>query len=279
MNAPRKNKQHKGNARSNPLHEAVEGRDAPVMSIVADAIKHREVVLAYQPIMQAKAPFDTAFYEGFVRVLDATGRIIPARQFMAEVEATELGRQLDCIALEQGLRVLQRNLSQRLSINMSARSIGYAEWSRVLDRFLRKDAALGERLMLEIDSDSAMHMPELVVDFMDRLQPMGIAFALDNFGRGATIMRHFRDFFFDAVKIDGQFVQNAAVDHDNAATIRSLVAIAREFEMLVIANNVERLEDAEFLAQNGVDCLQGQLFGAASVTPPWLETKTTRKSA
>ena len=133
--------------------------------------------------------------------------------------------------------------------------------------------------MLEIDADSAMQMPELVVDFMDRQQPKGIAFALDNFGRGATNIRNLCDFFFDAVKIDGQFVRNVADDADNAAAVRSLVAIAREFEMLIIANNVERLEDAEFLAQNSVDCLQGRLFGAPTINPPWSDKQDERKRA
>lgn len=279
MNGPGKHKQRKGTPRSNPLNVAIESRDRPILDVVAQAIKHREVVLAYQPIMQARDPFGTAFHEGFLRLLDDTGRIIPAKEFFDQVEATDLGRQLDCIALEHGLRVLQRNPTQRLSINMSARSIGYSEFNRILARYLKQDAAIGERLMLEIDSESAMKMPELMIDFMDRMQPKGIAFALDNFGRGAMILRHMQDFFFDAVKIEGQFVRNAADNPENAAVIKSLIAIARQFEMLVIANNVERIEDAEFLARNGVDCLQGQLFGAASIHPPWSETKSARKRA
>jgi len=66
-----------------------------------------------------------------------------------------------------------------LAINMSARSIGYSRWNRTLDRWLKKDATIAERLILEITEHSAMQILEIVVDFIDSLQLEGIAFALD----------------------------------------------------------------------------------------------------
>lgn len=253
----------------NPLNAAVAGRDRQVVDMVAAAVRHNNCLLAFQPVMQARAPRGVAFYEGMIRVLDATGRVIPARDFMGAVEETELGRELDCAALEIGLRTLARNPSLRLSINMSARSIGYRRWMRILDRCLGRDATLGERLILEISEPSAMTVPELVIDFMDRLQGRGIAFALDDFGAGATAVRHFREFFFDAVKIDGQFVRGIRINPDNQALVGALIGIARQFDMLTVAESVETREDAEYLVAAGVDCLQGYLFGAPSVRPPW----------
>jgi EAL domain-containing protein (putative c-di-GMP-specific phosphodiesterase class I) len=60
------------------------------------------------------------FYEGLIRVLDDTGRIIPARDFMGNVEERDLGRRIDCAALVTGLRTLKSNPGLRLAINMSA---------------------------------------------------------------------------------------------------------------------------------------------------------------
>ena len=159
----------------NPLNAAVASRDLSTVQMATEAVKHKQCKLAFQPVMQANAPHGVAFYEGFIRVLDETGRVIPAREFMPEVENTPIGRELDCVALEMGLRTLTRNPGIRLSVNMSARSIGYARWSRILERFMKNDPALGERLILEISESSAMQVPELVVDFMDRLQARGIA--------------------------------------------------------------------------------------------------------
>ncbi|MEX0305796.1 MAG: EAL domain-containing protein [Ruegeria sp.] len=252
-----------------PLSAAVTSRDQSVVQMATEAVKHKQCRLAFQPVMQVHPPQGIAFYEGFIRVLDETGRVIPAREFMPQVENTPIGRDLDCVALEMGLRTLIRNPGIRLSINMSARSIGYNPWSRVLDRFLNKDASLGERLILEISEGSAMQVPELVVDFMDRQQARGIAFALDDFGACNFSFRHFREFLFDAAKIDGQFVRGISSSPDNQALVRALIAVAREFEILVTAESVETVNDANFLIANGVDCLQGFLYGAPSVTPLW----------
>ncbi|MBK0327665.1 EAL domain-containing protein [Rhodobacteraceae bacterium F11138] len=253
-----------------PLEAAVGLRDGSTMEMVEQAVRHRQTMLAYQPVMQAQPPHQTAFFEGLIRVLDSTGRVVPARDFMPMMETTELGREIDCLTLETGLQTLVENPSVRLSLNMSARSIGYKRWMRILDRHLNKDATLGERLMLEISEASAMTVPELVIDFMDRLQDRSIGFALDDFGGGMTAFRYLKDFFFDAVKIDGQFVRGIHADADNQSVARALIAVAKQFDMLIIANQVETVEDAEFLVANGVDCLQGYLFGAPTVRPPWI---------
>ena len=257
----------------NPLNAAVAGRDASTLDMVSQAIRHGQTMLAFQPVMQARPPHKAAYFEGLIRVLDDTGRVIPAKDFMPQVENTELGRELDCNALDMGLRNLSRNPSIRISVNMSARSIGYKRWMRVLERHLKKDRSLGERLILEISEDSAMTVPELVADFMDRMQTFGVTFALDDFGAGKTCIHQFRDFFFDAVKIDGTFVRGLSDSPDNRMVVGALIAVARQFEMLTIAESVETKQDAELLVHLGVDCLQGYLFGAPSVRPPWLPEK------
>lgn len=262
-----------------PLNIAVSGRDKATLNMVQQAVEHRQTMLAFQPIMQANSIRQVAFYEGLIRVLDDTGRVIPAREFMPVVENTELGREIDCVALEMGLRTLVRNPNVRLSINMSARSIGYQRWMRILDRLLKKDASLGGRLILEITESSAMMVPELVIDFMKQLHGRGIAFALDDFGAGYTAFRYFRDFYFDAVKIDGQFVRGIHDNPDNQVLTQALIAIARQFDMLTVAESVETAQDAEYLISIGVDCLQGYLFGAPTIRPPWIPAKSSQQVA
>lgn len=253
-----------------PLDYAVSVRDRETMKMVAAAIRHRQVLLAFQPVMQARVIEKVAFYEGLIRVLDETGRVIPAGAFMGAIENTELGRQLDALALNLGMKALNDNPGLRLSINMSARSIGYKEWNNTLERWLRRNDLLAERLVLEITESSAMMVPELVSDFMDRLQVRGICFAMDDFGAGYTALRYFKDFFFDIIKIDRQFIQNIANDTDNQAMTSALVSIARHFDMITVAEFVENQADADVLIQLGVDCLQGHHFGAATTRPHWL---------
>lgn len=260
----------------NPLNYAVTRRDAEVLSMVEDAIRHRQVMLAYQPVMRASAQTKVAFYEGLIRVLDATGRVIPAREFVSEVENCELGRELDVLTLRMGLQALRHNPGLRLSLNMSARSIGYQSWHKTLMRVLKQDETVGERLILEITEDSAMLVPELVVGLMDELQPLGICFALDNYGAGHTAIRYFKDFFFDILKVDGQFVSGIAQNPDNRAITAALLSVAGHFDMLTVAQGVEQAEDAALLSEMGVDCLQGYFFGAPTVQPAWLRSAKSK---
>lgn len=253
-----------------PLNFAVSSRDQQTIDMVAAAIRHKQVLLAYQPVMQARDHGKVAFYEGLIRLLDETGRVIPAGDFMDKIENSELGRELDTLALNKGLRALHENPDLRLSINMSARSIGYKPWNRALDRWLRQNELIGERLILEITESSAMMVPELVIDFMDRLQMQGICFAMDDFGAGYTALRYFKEFCFDLIKIDGQFIQGISGDPDNQVMTAALIAIAKQFDMLTVAEFVENKEDAETLTRLGVDCLQGYHFAAATTRPGWM---------
>lgn len=261
-----------------PLAFAVAERDRSTISMVRDALNARNVLLAYQPVMQTNRPDRPAFYEGLIRVLDDTGRVIPAKDFIETVETTELGRRIDCAALDLGLSALKQDASLRLSINMSARSISYAEWKQVLRRGLRGDPTIGERLILEITESSAMLMPDLVAVFMNELQGQGISFALDDFGAGYTAFRHFKDFYFDILKIDGQFITGIATDPDNQVLTAAMMSIARHFEMFTVAECVETAQDAQFLAQIGIDCMQGYYYGAPTTMPPWKAPAQQRRA-
>jgi EAL domain-containing protein (putative c-di-GMP-specific phosphodiesterase class I) len=260
-----------GNA--SPLGVAISQGDAQTMAMVAEAIRARRLRLAYQPVVTSRDPNRIAFHEGLIRVLEPNGRIIPAKDFMDAVEAHEIGREIDCAALEYGMLTLAKNPGLRISINMSARSIGYPRWMKTLKKGLDLGATVGERLILEITESSAMMVPELVLNFMDDLQSKGVAFALDDFGAGYTAIRYFKDFMFDILKIDGQFIRNIHRDPDNQALTRALLSIGKHFEMFTVAESVETPEEAECLRKLGVDCQQGYLYGHPTVKPKWLEAE------
>lgn len=267
-----------GGADANPLAFVVSEQDKQTMLMVQEALQKGRVRLAFQPVVLAADPGRTAFWEALVRVLDDKGRVIPAKDFMGAVETQELGRMIDCAALELGLQTLARHSDVRISVNMSARSIGYPRWMRTLKKGLQLSPTVGERLILEITESSAMLVPEIVTAFMDDLQREGIAFALDDFGAGFTAFRYFKDFFFDIIKIDGQFIRNIHRDPDNQVLTRALLSIARQFEMFAVAESVETAEEAAFLQSIGMDCLQGYLFGAPSLRPAFLPQEASRRA-
>ncbi len=172
-----------------------------------------------------------------------------------------MGRQIDCVTLDLALKMLIANQNLRLSVNLSARSIGDGEWRRILDRGLLHQAFPGDRLIFEISESSAMLLPENVIRFMTEMQPRGVAFALDGFGAGFTAFRHLKDFFFDLVKIDKSFIRGIDKNVDNQVLAEALITVARQFEMFTIADGVETAQEAAFLEELGVDCLQGYYYG------------------
>ena len=262
-----------------PFANAVARQKTGAIALVKHALLGGRATLAFQPVMAALNPRKTVFYEGLIRVPDENGRIIPARDFMPHVEETELGRQVDCAALEIGLHHLSLAPDLRISINLSARSIGYGKWNDILGRSLRRDPDIGNRLILEITESSTILLPDLVLSFMKDLRKRGITFALDDFGAGTTSFRYLRDFNFDIVKIDEQFVRIVATDPDNQVLIQALISIAEHFGMHTVAEAVENIIDSNWLAAHGIDCLQGYYWGAPTMTPPWIQPQNSDMSS
>lgn len=261
---------------ASPLGVAISENDRQTLSMVREALDRKLVKLAFQPVVLARDANRVAFYEALIRLTDAQGRIIPARDFMDAVEAQEMGREIDCAALEAGIDTLARNPGLRIAVNMSARSIGYPRFQRVLDQGLARHPGVAERLILEITEDSAMLVPEICQAFMDDLHRRGVAFSLDDFGSGPTIIRYFKDFFFDMVKVDGQFVRNLHADIGTQTVAAALIGVAKQFDMFTVAEAVETEAEAAVLRAMGVDCLQGYLYGAPTVKPFWLRDDARR---
>ncbi|MEM6608745.1 MAG: EAL domain-containing protein [Pseudomonadota bacterium] len=254
---------------ASPLDVAVHHRKTTAIDLVRVALDTGRAKLAFQPVISTHGGGRVSFYEGLIRMIDPQDRVIPASDFVDKVEDLELGRTIDCRALSLGLRALKHNPGLRLSVNMSARSIGYPKWMAILQKHIRNHPDAVERLILEITESSAITMPELVQSFMNELQSCGVTFALDDFGAGFTAFRHLRDFSFDIVKFDGQFIHGVHANADNQVLLGALVSVAHHFDMLSVAESVETPEDAEWLRRAGVDCLQGYLYGAPQINPTW----------
>ena len=261
--------------RTSPIDFTVDRQSALTIATVEDAVRRGDGLLAYQPVVQSYRPDRPAFYEGLIRIVDVTGRLIPLRDFMPHVETTELGRQIDCLALSLGLQTLTQEPAVTLSVNMSARSIGHEDWARTLADGLRNRESIAERLILEVTESSAMDLPDEVRTFMHDLQGRGVSFALDDFGAGYTSFRYLQDFCFDMIKIDGRFIRGIAEERDNQVLTRALQSIAHHFDMFTVAESVETAEDAAFLIEMGLDCLQGYYFGAPTIVPPWRSPGST----
>lgn len=255
--------------KASPLDMAIKDQDRKTLDMVRDSLRRGDAILAFQPVVLASDQSRVAFYEGLIRVRDETGRIIPAKEFIHVAESDEIGRMIDSLSVKLGLAALSAAPGIRLSLNMSARSIGYAAWNNALQEGIDSDPTVAERLILEISEESINVMPDVVAAFMDDMQIKGVSFAIDDFGAGYTALTNLRDYFFDAVKIDGSFIDGIATNIDNQALVRALIAVALNFEMFTVAEKVSNESDAAFLADIGIDCLQGYHFGVPTIREPW----------
>lgn len=254
-------------ALASPLDAAISAQDRETLALVDSALKARRMRLAFQPVVYAADPSVIGFFEGYIRLLNLRDQVIPARDFMAAVEQRELGREIDCAALRMGLMALQRNPQIRVSVNMSARSVGYQPWVTILRKALRESPRLGYNLILEINEASALQVPDVLKPFMSEMRDHGIVFALDDFGAGMTSLRLLRELRFEIAKIDGVLVREVDRLPDQQALVRAAIAMAQEMGMYVVAEEVETEAEANWLREAGVGCLQGYLFGAPTVTP------------
>ncbi|MGB3554840.1 MAG: EAL domain-containing protein [Jannaschia sp.] len=244
------------------------GTGTDILGTVRTALDSGDVMLAYQPVVDT-ATGRAAFHEGLIRIVDRRGQILPAGLFMDMVERLTLGRDIDCAALRCGLDTLARHPDLRLSVNLSVLTIGHGPWMDTLEEGIARNQTVAERLIVEITEGAAMRSPIRVRNFMEDLQDRGISFAMDDFGAGQTSLRHLRDLPFDILKIDGGFVSGCDTDPGNRVILRALVDIARQFDMLTVAEAVETEGESRFLASIGIDCWQGYHHGRPETMPSW----------
>jgi EAL domain-containing protein (putative c-di-GMP-specific phosphodiesterase class I) len=100
---------------------------------------------------------------------------------------------------------------------------------------------------------------------------MGVTVAIDDFGAGFTSFRNLQMLHVDVVKIDGSYVKDLSASPENQVFVRTLVGLAKNFDMKVVAEWVGSDEDAALLESFGVDYFQGFHFGEPELQPGWDE--------
>jgi len=123
------------------------------------------------------------------------------------------------------------------------------------------DAGLNPRLLqLEITETILMHDLQETVATVNRLKDAGISLAMDDFGTGYSSLSYLQRFPLDVLKIDRSFVSDLEVNKDNAVICNTIIAMAHNLGLRVIAEGVENVAQLEYLREQGCDQIQGFYF-------------------
>lgn len=231
------------------------------------ALNDKRIRIAYQPIVDATTGYPM-MYECLVRLEQTDGAIVAAGHFVPVAEKLGLIGLIDYRVMELAVQTLRERPDVKLSLNVSGRTTGDRLWRETLAAYLENDKDLAERLVIEITETVAIHEVSELSEFVATFRSLGCQIAIDDFGAGYTSFRNLKMLDVDLVKIDGSFVIDLATNPDNQFFVRTLVDLARNFNLPTVAEWVSNEEEVEMLRNMGVEYLQGFFLGEPRMTLP-----------
>ncbi len=148
----------------------------------------------------------------------------------------------------------------RAAVNLSARQFQLRDLIDTVAQVLEETRLDPQFLQLEITEGVAMQDPEFTTTMLRELRQMGVEIALDDFGTGHSSLSYLKRFPINVVKIDKSFVHDLTVDPDDAAIASTMIVMAHNLKLKVIAEGVETEDQLAFLKERQCDEMQGYLF-------------------
>jgi len=217
--------------------------------------------LVLQPMVDSRTG-EPRIYECLLRMKREDSEMVSAGQFIELAEQLGLSRYIDKSALEMAVALLKQHPDLTLSVNVSSLTANEPDWMASLRSLTGEDRSITSRLIVEITETSVIVDMDSMKTFVDTLRELGCRIAIDDFGAGYTSFKNLKALKVDMVKIDGAFVRDLAADQTDQAFIRTMVDIARTFNMETVAEWVGDETTVRLLTEAGVDYLQGYHFGA-----------------
>ncbi len=258
-----------GGDRIDVFKPAMRARKSDRLSLESDlrrAIERDEITILYQPIVRlddrAVAGFEALARWNHPRL----GRLSPI-EFISIAEETGLIVELGLFVLERTARQLstwQRTLRPRdslfASVNVSSRQLLRHDLIQDLRTVLARTPLTRGSLKLELTESVVMENPEHAAQMLQRIRELGAGLALDDFGTGYSSLAYLQRFPFDTIKIDQSFVRTTSKG-TRPVILRSIIALAHDLGMDVVAEGAETDSDAVELYQLGCEYAQGFVFG------------------
>jgi diguanylate cyclase (GGDEF)-like protein len=185
----------------------------------------------------------------FIPLAEDTGMIVPIGEWVLRTACTQSKSWQ-----EAGFASLS------LAVNLSARQFQQQNLAEVVVRILQETGLNPHNLELELTESSIMKNAESAVRTLGELKAMGVKIAIDDFGTGYSSLGYLKRLPIDILKIDRSFVSDVTTDPDDAALVMTIITLAHNLRLKVVAEGVDTEEQLSFLHLLRCDEWQGYLF-------------------
>jgi len=264
-------------------HDKYSPEQLSLMGELRPAIRKGELALFYQPKMDLKTGRIAAL-EALIRwrhprrgTLGPSAFLLPAEQTGLIVPLTEWVLQE---ALQQSRRFCCKGLSLRMAVNVSARNLN-RQLVDQLGEALQAGDFVPSELVLELTESSIMNDEDSVRQVLSEIREMGIGLAIDDFGTGYSSLAYLKSLAVDILKIDQSFVRNMASSPRDRTLTQTIIALAHNLGLSVVAEGVEDAESLKLLRADGCDMAQGYFIAPpmpAEDLEVWLEQSGPKRA-
>jgi diguanylate cyclase (GGDEF)-like protein/PAS domain S-box-containing protein len=246
------------------MQHAVETR-ALLESDLRNAVPYHQLRLHYQ--IQVDNDHHPLGAEALVRwIHPGRGMVYPAH-FITIAEESSLILEIGHWVMETACKQLAiwgghpRTRHLEIAVNVSAQQFRMSAFVDTVASLVQYYQVNPARLKLELTESVVLtHVAEVVLR-MQALKKLGVKISLDDFGTGYSSLSYLKQLPIDQIKIDQSFVRDIATDQNDAVMVKTIIDLAQNFSLNVIAEGVETEAQLYFLKQNGCMAYQGYLFG------------------
>lgn len=258
-----------GKARFEIFNKAMHESALTILQLENDlrrAIKHQEFLLHYQPIIALETGRVTGF-EALVRWQHPLRGLIAPAEFIPVAEETGLILPIGDWVLREACRQMRewqlRSRALRsltISVNISSKQLSQPALVEQIGQILQQTELEAHSLKLELTESALMENAESAAAMLHKLKAMNIQLHMDDFGTGYSSLSYLHRFPVDALKIDRSFINRIGVASENAEIVQTIVTLANNLRIDVVAEGVETVDQFNQLRALGCKYGQGYFF-------------------
>ncbi|ANI18060.1 diguanylate cyclase [Pseudomonas citronellolis] len=255
-----------------------------VEAALRQALEHDELRVYYQPVHDL-ASGQVVGVESLVRWQHPQRGLVPPCEFIPVAEECGLIAAIDAWVLDQACRQMRQWLDDGVAldfvaVNLSSRLFGRDGLEQRVARALQESGLQPRHLELEVTESAIMQNIDQSVALLQRLRALGVQLAIDDFGTGYSSLMRLKRMPVQKLKIDQGFVAGLPGDAEDAAIARAIIALARSMGLSVVAEGIERPDQAAFLLDHACDFGQGYWYGRPQPADelPWARAVATESN-